>query len=131
MAQVKQYRWERPLVSRPMRLLAAAGAAEADRKLVADEATATAGEDGRTIGETRPLLLAATGGEPPDAAAVRKHAAADRGVGRASGVAIDSWRENLAEKVSGRSVCATRRKARQFRGFGAQGKGRMAIFQGY
>ena len=36
---------------------------------------------------------------------------AGRGVGCASGVAIDSWRENLAKKVSERGICATNRKA--------------------
>ena len=48
-----------------------------DRELVADELTAAAGEDRRTAGETCPLLLAALGGEPSDAAAVRQHGAAD------------------------------------------------------
>jgi len=130
MAQVKQYRWERPLVSRPMRLLAAAGAAEADRKLVADEATATAGEDVRTIGETRPLLLAATGGEPPDAAAVRKHAAADRGVGRASRVAINSWRRAWRRRCQ-REVSMQPGRKQAFPGFGTVGKSRRAVFEVY
>src|ERR1035437_6993169 len=75
--------------------VAAAGAAKQDRQLVADELAATAGEDGRTIGETRPVLLPATGGEPPDAAAVRKHAAADR-------------RAALADRIGGRGGEANR-----------------------
>lgn len=37
---------------------AATGVAQANRELVADELAATAGEDGRTAGETCPLLLA-------------------------------------------------------------------------
>src|SRR5664279_5690612 len=99
--------------------VAAAGAAKQDRQLVADELAATAGEDGRTIGETRPLLLPATGGEPPDAAAVRKHAAADRGVGRASGVAIDSWQENLAKKEAEGEVSLQPAGKQAVPGFGA------------
>ncbi len=40
---------------------------------------AAAREDGRTTGETRPLLLAAVGGEPSDSAAVRSDVAKDGG----------------------------------------------------
>src|ERR1039458_7373652 len=50
--------------------VAAAGAAEEDRELVADEFAAAVGEDRRAVSEACPVLLAAVGGEPPDAAAV-------------------------------------------------------------
>jgi hypothetical protein len=55
------------------------GAAEKNRRLVADELAAAAGENRRTPNQARPLLLAATGGESPHAAAVWEHAAQDRG----------------------------------------------------
>jgi hypothetical protein len=41
--------------------LAAAGAAEADRRLVADQLAATAGEDRRQAGQARAVLLADAG----------------------------------------------------------------------
>ena len=50
---------------------------EEGRELVADEFRATAGEHGRAIGEARPVLLAAVGGEPSDEAAIWRHDAAD------------------------------------------------------
>ena len=43
-----------------------------------DQLAAAVGEDGRPIDQARPLLLAATGREPPDAATVWKHGATDR-----------------------------------------------------
>ena len=58
---------------------AAAGSAQTDRELVADELAAASGENRRTPDQARPLLLAAAGGESPHAAAVWKHAAQDRG----------------------------------------------------
>jgi len=45
--------------------VAAAGVAQVNRELVADEFAATAGENDRKDGETRPLLLAADGRKPP------------------------------------------------------------------
>ena len=60
--------------------VAAAGAAEEDRQLVADEFTAAAGENGRPIGQARAVLLAAAGGKRPDAAAVRGDGATDCGL---------------------------------------------------
>ena len=90
----------------PRQPMAAAGAAEEDRELVADEFAATAGENGRAIGEARPVLLADAravhrnpaiaavgllakrhlpvpppGGEPSDEAAVWRHGAAARCAG--------------------------------------------------
>ena len=65
---------DRPQSGEPV---AAAGAALEDRQLVADQPAAAAGEDGWSLGGTRPILLAAAGREPSDAAAVRGHAAPD------------------------------------------------------
>src|ERR1035441_5998058 len=84
--------------------VAAAGAAKQDRQLVADELAATAGEDGRTIGETRPVLLPATGGEPPDAAAVRKHAAADRRAALADRIGRRGGEANRKEGGNGKGA---------------------------
>ena len=66
--------------------LAAAGATEEDREVVADEFAAAVGEDGWTVGEARAVPLAAVGQEPFDAALVWKHAAADGGFAAASWV---------------------------------------------
>ena len=71
--------------------VAAAGAAEEDRSLVADQLAAAAGEDGRPVGEACALLLAAVSGRSSDAAGVRgdfaAHLGAARGdwIGRGSG----------------------------------------------
>jgi DDE family transposase len=62
----------------PEEPVAAAGAAEANRKVVADQLAAAAGEDGRAAGEACSILLAFAGRKPSDAAPVRGHAAADR-----------------------------------------------------
>ena len=58
--------------------VAAAGAARQDRQLVADQLAVEAGEDRRSAGETRPILLAAPGGEPSDSTTVWSHARQDR-----------------------------------------------------
>ncbi len=65
----------------------AAGVTKPNRELVAHEFTATAGEDGRTAGETCPLLLALGGGEPSDEAALWEYGAADRGAVTYGGIA--------------------------------------------
>src|ERR1035437_5026179 len=62
----------------PRESLAAAGAADADRHLVADQSPAAPRQDGWAAGQTREVLLAPAGREPPDPTSVRKHAAADR-----------------------------------------------------
>ncbi|MGB7622847.1 MAG: transposase [Terriglobia bacterium] len=64
-----------------------AGIAAQGRKLVADEFTATAGEDGRKVGETWPLLLAAVGGESSDETFVFQQAEADSWVAASVGIA--------------------------------------------
>src|SRR5208283_2473893 len=63
----------------PRQPLAATGATGADWQLVADQLATAVGEDRRPFDKARPLLLAAAGGEPSDAAAVCRHAAEDRG----------------------------------------------------
>ena len=50
--------------------VAATGPATARRQLVANEPATTVGEDGRPVDQARAVLLAASGGEPSDAAAV-------------------------------------------------------------
>src|ERR1035441_6977619 len=75
--------------------VAAADVAQANRKLVAHEHTATTGEDGRSAGQTCPLLLAFAGGEPSDEAAVWEYGAADRGAVASGGI---------AEAVAGESI---------------------------
>ena len=69
--------------------LAAAGAASEDRQLVADEPATTIGQDGRPADQSRTVLLAAAGGEPFDAAAVREHGVPDRGAARARRIGRD------------------------------------------
>ena len=54
----------------PRQLAAAAGVAEEDWQLVADELAAAASENGRTVGQARPRLLTAVGRELSEAAAV-------------------------------------------------------------
>ena len=51
-----------------------------------NQPAAAASENWRTAGETRPLLLAAAGGEASDAAALRGHGTANRVAALASGV---------------------------------------------
>ena len=61
----------------PGKPVAAAGAAEEDREVVADERAAAAGEDRWAADQARSLLLATVGREPSDAAAVCVDGAAD------------------------------------------------------
>src|SRR2546422_1095232 len=66
--------------------VAAFGVAAQDCQLVADEPAAAVGEDGRPAAETRPVLLAAAGREPSNAAALWGHGKADRFAALARGV---------------------------------------------
>ena len=75
-----------PAGLQPGEFVAAAGVAQANRELVADEFAAAAGEDRRTAGETCSLLLAAAGGETSDAAAVRGDAGTDRAATDTDGI---------------------------------------------
>ena len=63
------------------------GVAEENSELVADEFTATPGQDRRTVGEARAVLLAFAGRGAPESEAVRKHAADDRGAAAAGRLA--------------------------------------------
>ena len=75
--------------------VAAAGAAQANRELVADQLAAKAGEDGGTAGETCPLLPGSAGGRTSEPASVRSDAGSDRagtagdGIARAQSVALN------------------------------------------
>lgn len=70
----------------PRKLVAAAGAAEENRQMVADEPATEAGEDRRPAGKARPLLLAAAGRESSDAPPLRVDGTADRVAALASGL---------------------------------------------
>ncbi len=63
--------------------VAATGAATEDRELVPDEFTTAVGENGRTAGEPRTLLLAFAGRRALEPEAVQQHAANDLGTAAA------------------------------------------------
>jgi hypothetical protein len=71
----------------PGESVAAAGAAEEDLEVVADQFAATAGEDGRQAGEARPVLLVAAGRDTSHTAVVRGHGWADQCAGGGDRVA--------------------------------------------
>src|ERR1035437_888194 len=87
--------------------VAAAGAAEEDRELVADQLATEVGEDGRPLGEACALLLAAVGGRSSDAAGVRGNFAEDLGAAIAGGVRAGGLpgRKNGEEKKEGWWSC--------------------------
>ena len=66
--------------------VAAAGTAQGNRQLVADQLAAALGETRRSSDKARPVLLVAASGEPPDLAALCRHAEEDRGAAVASGI---------------------------------------------
>ena len=68
------------MLFRSGKFVAEAGAAKGNRKVVAYQPSAEAGEDGRAVGEARAVLLADAGGRAPDARAVRSNVATDRDV---------------------------------------------------
>lgn len=68
-----------PIGLQPGEPVAATGAAQEDRSLVADQLATAVSEDGRAIGETRPLLLALAGRRSSDAAGVRGDSSKDLG----------------------------------------------------
>ena len=83
----------------PGKPVAAAGAAEEDRELVADQLAATAGEDRRQAGQACPLLLADAGRRPSHTAAVWEHGTADRRAGSGEWVEKgDGQRRNYATR---------------------------------
>src|ERR1039458_9946949 len=77
--------------------VAAAGAAKQDRQLVADELAARLVKTGGRLVKHARYYWLLLGGEPPDAAAVWKHAAADRRAALA-----DRIGHRTAEKQTGR-----------------------------
>src|ERR1019366_4184136 len=87
--------------------VAAAGAAQKDRSLVADQLATEVGEDGRALGEACALLLAAVGGRSSDAAGVRGNFAEDLGAAIAGGVRAGGLpgRKNGEEKKEGWGSC--------------------------
>src|ERR1022692_249201 len=96
-----------PASLQPGESVAAAGTAEANRELVADQLAATTGEDRRTAGETCPLLLAFAGGEPSDEAALWEYGAADRGAVASGGVA-EALAQRSIQSQEGTEACLTR-----------------------
>src|SRR5713226_3778849 len=93
---------DRPQSGQPV---ATASVAEEDWELVADELAAAAGENGRSAAETRPVLLAAAGPEPPDAATLRGHGRADRVAALARGVESATGRRKPGEASGGMAKC--------------------------
>jgi hypothetical protein len=81
---------------------------KANRELVAHEFEATTGEDGRTAGETCPLLLAFAGGEPSDEAAIWEYGAADRGAVASGGVAGAAGAGKSIQSQEGMEGCLTK-----------------------
>jgi hypothetical protein len=67
--------------------VAAAGTAEEDRPLVADQRAAAVGQDRWALSETCPVLLAPAGRGASDEASVRSDAAKDLGAAATSGIA--------------------------------------------
>jgi hypothetical protein len=67
-----------PAGLQPGQLVAAAGVAQGNRELVANQLAATTGEDGWTAGKTCALLLATAGGRASEPAAVQSDAGPDR-----------------------------------------------------
>src|ERR1019366_198456 len=97
--------------------LAAAGVAEEDRELVADQFAATVGEDRRQADQARPVLLASVGRGPSDEPGVRGDSAADLGAAFTGGVRAGGLpgRKGGEEKKEGRwSVRELRRNAPKF-----------------
>src|ERR1700694_2642886 len=90
-----------PAGLQPGQPLAAARAAEENRRLVADKLAAAAGENRQEAGQARPILLAVAGRKSPHAAAVWEHAAQDRGAADAIGLALPLRLQILEPKEEG------------------------------
>jgi len=116
--------WLSLIAYKPGEPMAAAGPADEDRQLVADKLATTAGEDGRKAGETRSVLLAPTGGEPPDAAAVWGHPRQDRGVALSSRIGEPMPGSDFGdERGRGAARCRDHRlERRQFTAVEASGE---------
>src|SRR5450631_1942222 len=97
-----------PAGLQPGEFVAAADVAQAHRELVADELAATTGEDGRTVSETCPLLLATVGGEPPDETVVCQHAPADCRAVASDRIAGAAGTEKSIQSQEGTEKCLTK-----------------------
>ena len=80
-----------PAGLQPGEFVAASGFAERDRKLVAHQFAATAGENRRTAGETCSLLLATSDGRTPESTAIRSDAGPDRIAADSDGITVRRW----------------------------------------
>jgi hypothetical protein len=105
--------------------LAAAGAAEEDRQLVAYEFAAAAGENRRPVGEARAVLLADAGGERTDPAVVWGDGAKDCRLAGGNWLERGCWRSKSQPK-SGRDgeVCMEVAEKPGFGDFDVFGRGR-------
>jgi len=68
-----------------------------------------AAEDGWPIDQACPLLLAAVGGEPPDAAPVRKHVVSDSGFAAADRIGAAARETNLDDEGELKERCLRNR----------------------
>jgi hypothetical protein len=107
-----------PLSKAPSRAATARRRASEPRARAAAKGTSSAGQAHlatctgvwwRAVHQARPVLLAASGGEPPDAAAVRKHGAADRGVGRANRIGLGGGQANRSKQGGKTERCMRNR----------------------
>jgi hypothetical protein len=107
--------------------VAAAGTAEEDRPLVADQRAAAVGQDRRACSETCLVLLALAGRGASNAAPVRGDGAADRGAARARGViwAMAAGTSVETEVRERSSVYGAEGKGSSS-GFGQHGRGRLS-----
>src|ERR1035437_7045784 len=112
----------------PGQPLAATGTSAEDWQLVFDELAAAVGEDGRTAGETCPVLLAMVGREPSDAAAVCQHVGTDSWAVASVGIAeaaapkntiLLSPRNGEVSQKAGSGSCGDR--------LSGSGKGRLGL----
>jgi hypothetical protein len=112
--------------------VATARAAQENRQLVAHQLATAFGEDGGATGETRPLLLAAAGGESFDPARLRVHAAANRVAALASRVdkpangRVSAGTQEEEGRVSGESL-----QRGPVSAFGRLRRSKAALFSGH
>src|ERR1035438_6097132 len=97
-----------PAGLQPGEFVAAAGVAQANRELVADQLAATTGEDGWTAGEACTLLLAVVGGELSDEKVVWQYAPADRRAVASGGIAEAVGAGKSIQSQKGTEGCLTK-----------------------